>query len=362
LPRTHGTAVDVHSHLYVPSYVEYLRARREPPYVRTVDGADRFMLFPGDQGVPMGDEFTSVVAKLAYMDRSGIAHSVISLGNPWLDLTSGPETVELAAVINQELASAVTQGAGRLSAFGVLPNHDVESAISTVKALSEEGTAVGLVASTSICGHQLDDPALRPLWGAIEVAGLPVLVHPQAGLAGAHMRGYGQALTLAISFPFETTTALARMLLAGVFEAHPSLRIIGAHGAGSVPYLYGRLWRAVSVDGVAGSLPAKPPTGLFADSILFSATSLKQCIDVIGSENVMFGTDHPFPIADAKAGIADVLEATSGDDHACASILSDNARRLFHLEAVSDGYDQHRHTSAVTSHMATKGNSDVSGV
>lgn len=327
------TVIDIHSHLYVPAYVDFLRAKETPPYVREVNGHDQFMLFPGDHGVTMDEGFTSVEGKLAYMDDVGIDHTVLSLGNPWLDTEAGPHTVALAAKINVELAQAAEQGGPRFSAMGVLPNHDVQSAITIVRELSRSRAHVGIVTSTRVCGLDLDDPELSPLWSEIADSDLPVLVHPVSGLGGEMMGGYGQALTLGLSFPFETTAAVSRMVLAGLFTTHPKLRVIAAHGAGTIPYLLGRLQRAMETDHVAEPIDKSLPPGLYADSILFSAEALRQCLEVFGSGNVMFGTDHPFPIADAVTGLRDVEEATRDHPSDRQSILSGNARDLFRLRA-----------------------------
>ena len=85
--------VDIHSHFYPRSFTEYLRKRDVPPFVRADRTTERFKLFNGDLGVEFSEDFQDLSAKLAFMDRSGIDHSVISVGNPWLDLDAGEAVV-----------------------------------------------------------------------------------------------------------------------------------------------------------------------------------------------------------------------------------------------------------------------------
>jgi aminocarboxymuconate-semialdehyde decarboxylase len=328
-----GALVDVHSHVYPPSLVAHLRARTEPPFIRDVDGGPRFCLFPGDQGVPVTAEFTDLDAKLTFMSDAGITHSVLSAGNPWLDLLPGPDSVPLAAAVNAELAEMAAQAPDRIWVMGLLPNDTVSSAVDTLAHLADQPSVVGVMVGTRICGFALDDPELESLWETAASAGLPVFVHPAAGLAPEATRGFGQALTLAMAFPFETTVAVARLVLAGTFDRHPALRVVAAHGGGTLPFLSGRLKRALEVEPSADpvsvrGIPERAP-GLYVDSITFSPTALRLCADVLGSDRVLFGTDHPFPIADAHGAAIDLADAMQGEDY--ERIASRNAAELFGL-------------------------------
>jgi len=332
--------VDVHSHIYPSAFVEHLRRRRTPPFIVSVDGVERFQLFPGDVGVEFTADFHDVDAKIRYMDRSGIWHSMLSVGNPWLDLDAGERSVELAAAINGDLLQVVARRPGRLSALCLLPNHDVAAVVRCVLDLAADGRAAGVVTGTTICGLGLDDPGLDPVWSVLADSGMPVLVHPLSGLASNVVRGQGQALTLALSFPFETTVAIARMLVSSVLRRHPGLRVIASHGGGALPYLYGRLTRAVEVDDSSDErartlVNSRPPDTLYADSILFSPAALESCLSVVGHRNVVFGTDHPFPIADVGSSLADIRAVLTDRPDRLADVMAHNAIRLFGLDPAS---------------------------
>jgi aminocarboxymuconate-semialdehyde decarboxylase len=335
--------VDVHSHIYPPSLVGHLQRAAEPPCIREVDGQARFLLFPGDRGVAFTPDFFDVDAKLAFMSDVGIAHSVLSAGNPWLDLFPGPASVPLAQQVNAELCDIVRAAPQRLSAMAVLPNDTVEAAVRTVEHTAGQPGMVAVSVGTTICGEPLDSPELDRFWRAAESAALPVFVHPRSGLIPEATRGYGQALTLALSFPVETTVAVARLVLAGTLERHPGLRVIAAHGGGALPLLAGRLGRALAAEDPAHpaatfDLTQRAP-GLYVDSILFSSRALALCIDVFGPERVLFGTDHPFPIADARQGAVDLAAAAQGAAYEC--IAGRNAAALFGVSLHSGGVARH---------------------
>jgi len=82
-------AIDVHTHIYYPRYMELMRSRAASgsvPYVKSVDGQDRLVILPDEDqesstaaGRPIGAEYSSIAEKIAFMDRHEIAVSVLSL-------------------------------------------------------------------------------------------------------------------------------------------------------------------------------------------------------------------------------------------------------------------------------------------
>ncbi len=97
-----GGAIDVHSHFYPGRYVSLLRSRDTVPRIVERDGLDRLLILRGEDadastsgGRPIGSEYWDAARKLAFMDRHGIALSVVSPANPWLDFLPGAEAGEI---------------------------------------------------------------------------------------------------------------------------------------------------------------------------------------------------------------------------------------------------------------------------
>src|SRR5712692_2845426 len=140
--------VDIHSHLYPRSYIDLLKARQEIPLVAGEPGAERFVIFrdeavPGG-GRPFGPEFWDPAEKLAFMDRTGIASSVVSLGNPWLDPFTGPEAADLARTVNAEFARLESESGSRLHGLGVLPADSLESAVAVAAEVAATPSLYGV--------------------------------------------------------------------------------------------------------------------------------------------------------------------------------------------------------------------------
>jgi aminocarboxymuconate-semialdehyde decarboxylase len=328
--------VDCHSHLYPRSYVELLRARAEIPRVAGDRGSERFVIFPEEDvpggGRPLRSEFWEVGAKLGFMDEHGIDRCVVSLGNPWLDPFVGPESPGLARDLNAELGALGPETGGRIVALGVLPANEVGAAAQTVDEIAATDGLHGAIAGPRICGLTLDDPRLDAVWSALERTALPLFVHPHSAAAVEDLRGWDHVLPLALGFPFETSIAVARLVLGGVLGRFPDLKVLAAHGGGTLPFLAGRFdvaWRAAPA--LRQRLPRPPSEDLariHADAVVYHPRALRALVDLVGPERVVFGTDHPFFNADVAPVLAMVRETLGAD---AEMILGANPKRLFGL-------------------------------
>ena len=185
---------------------------------------------------------------------------------------------------------------------------------------------------TTGLGQGLDDPALDPVWGALQDAGQVVFLHPHYGLPtslyGPRAAEYGHVLPLALGFPLETTIAVTRMLLSGVFDRFPELKVLLAHSGGTLPFLAGRIESCILHDGhlkQEGKIEGRRKVwdvlrkNIYLDAVIYAEPGLKAAIDVSGSDRLMFGqykefrirglffnydlgTDHPFfpPLGEEK--------------------------------------------------------------
>jgi predicted TIM-barrel fold metal-dependent hydrolase len=330
--------VDIHTHLYTPSYIQLLRARRDIPRIDEREGQLYFVIFPEEErngGRPISSAMFSVGEKLAHMAQGGIDLSVVSLGNPWLDPLPGSESVAWARRINAELAGLRAETGGRIVAMGVLPNAGVPAAVQTVAEIAAAPDLHGLICGCRICGCSFDDPALEPLWAELARTRLPLFIHPHYGVAVDMLGGFGTALPLGIGFPVETSIAVARLTLSGVLRRHPTLQLMVAHAGGVLPYLAARLdvtWRA---DRLAQDRLNVPPSVDFArlwlDAVAYHSRALHAAADLVGEDRLMFGTDHPF----FKEHPLDIREAvrTAFAPQGQGGVLGDNAMTLFNLKS-----------------------------
>lgn len=278
-------SVDAHSHIYPQSYVDLLRARESIPRIRQHESADYFVIFPEEEAVgPTGgrrfdSSYTSLDEKLEFMDRTGIDRSVVCLGNPWLDPLNGPDSPDIARMVNKELSGYEAATRGRVVCMGVLPSNHVPDAVAAVRDVTRTAGLYGIVTGTLICGLTLDDAGLDPLWAALEHHQIPVFVHPHYAAAVDNLGGFGHALPVSVGFPFETTIAVARLVFAGVLYRYPGLKMLVAHGGGALPTLAGRMdaaWRSDPTTHVR--LPEPPSASVARLYGTWSSTSDARCL------------------------------------------------------------------------------------
>ncbi|KAL2213488.1 hypothetical protein CC79DRAFT_1391437 [Sarocladium strictum] len=319
--------VDIHTHMYPPKYIEMLDSRFNIPLVRSFPQSPdpRLILLPAEEaslqealknpdakppGRPLTSHYASLDQKIHFMDTHGIDVSVVSLANPWLDFLSAEEAGPMAKTVNEDFASMCEKHPGRLFFFGTLPlSASLETIKSSVDHLKDLKYCRGVILGTTGLGQGLDDPNLLPVLEALAAARLTIFLHPHYGLPnevyGPRANAeYGHVLPLALGFPMETTIAVVRMFLAGVFDKVPDLRMILAHSGGTLPFLAGRIESCIVHD---GQLVKEGKIGkgrrtvwdvlkeqVYLDAVIYSEVGLKAAIEASGSDRLMFGTDHPF--------------------------------------------------------------------
>lgn len=356
--------VDVHTHVYPPKYMSLLRSRTSVPYVRSFPdnpaAGDRLVILPAEdtestsRGRPIGSEYFDISQKLAFMDQHGIDISVISLANPWLDWLPAETAAATATEINDDVESMCAEHEGRLYAFGTLPlSAPATDVVMEIERLGTMKHMRGVIIGTSGLGSGLDDPALDPIFAALEKQNETIFLHPHYGLPtsvfGPRASEYGHVLPLALGFPLETTIAVTRMLLSGVFDRFPSLSVLIAHSGGTLPFLAGRIESCITHDAhlkAAGALEGRRSVwevlkrNVYLDAVIYADVGLKAAIAASGSDRCLFGTDHPFfpPLEggeqewlSVKMNSDAVKSAFADDKEAADAVMGGNAMRILKL-------------------------------
>ena len=327
--------VDAHTHLYPRWYLDRLREHSGLPRIRGPRGAERLVVFAGEDGGgrPIDETYWERDAKTTFLERQGFDQALVSMGNPWLEPFAGAESVELAARLNEEMAGLEAETGGRVCGMGVLPFHDVDSAVAVAGQVAATAGLHGIITGTRVCGTTFDDEALDPLWQALENAGVPLFVHPHHAVGTAELAGFGHAAPVGVGFPFETTVALWRLVLGGVLERFPGLAILAAHGGGTLPFLAGRMDAAWQSDPSVQRRLSHPPSHdlarLHLDAVLYHPRAMQAAADLVGADRMVYGTDHPFSVADPVANRRAVEDAFEGG--ALDDVLGGTAARVFGL-------------------------------
>lgn len=326
------TVIDVHTHMLTDGYLELL------------DGAgSRYELRPNSS--PYGDHELPTIGiagldaygvnapwppmydwdlRLEKMDAAGVDRALVSLTAPQANLGAAEHSLRAAQLCNDDLAEKHARWPGRISFLAALPWQHPEAAVTELARAHDLG-ATGVTVLANIEGASLVDPHFSPIWEAIAERELPTLIHPTAPPGIEELAAHG--LHNAVGFHFDTTHALERLVAHGVFDRLPTLRVIGSHAGGFLPFVVGRIERYKTF---STKSPRDYPEQVFVDSLAFSPEALDLTVKVMGEDNVLFGSDYPHNRdTDRMRGHLEDLDILAPE--VVAKIRGGNAQRIFDL-------------------------------
>jgi aminocarboxymuconate-semialdehyde decarboxylase len=317
--------VDGHNHAVPETVLEFFAS--EPLYGITVN--DHHMSGGAEGEYRLRPEFFDADAKVDNLERAGLDSAVISVDPPFFyyDVEIGAGAA-VAEVVNEGLRNICMKRPDRLHWMATVPMQDPGRAASMLQEQRWAG-CVGVEIATSTGEHRLDEPIFEPFWACAEELGLPVMLHP--AYHHPHPGFHDFHLTNVIGNMLETTIAIERLIMAGVLDAHPGLKIVIVHSGGYVAYQQGRLRHARTVRRFPPSAPTDPASyfgQVRFDCLTHDRRSLEFLIDRVGADNMLMGTDLPCDMATPEPW--EDLVAVAGDAVA-SKIAGDNAAALYGL-------------------------------
>jgi len=291
--------------------------------------------------------FFDVPLRVETLDRNGIDLQVVSAG--WhLDSNSLPGDASgqlaLARAINDNMARLMEDSRGRLLGVGNVPLVDYEGAGS--KEMERAIRTLGLKAvsiPTHLRGKPIDLPEYEPFWAQAAELDIPVYIHPLSPMDPSG-RPYEAEydLTHAFGWPFETMLALSRLVFSGMMDKYPSLKIVSHHLGGGIPFAWGRIretYRPERQKKFLGRILPKPVLDYFSSfyydtAVGGNAPAVRCAYEVLGPDQIVFGTDTPFGPGTGESRMADYLKAIRSlafPEVDNEKILAGNIRRILKL-------------------------------
>jgi aminocarboxymuconate-semialdehyde decarboxylase len=297
-------AIDIHFHIVPPMFVDLVRRQELREIVDVVQAQDvdrlTFRPPPGivvEPDTAIRPHLFEPGLILEAMDRRGLDAAAVS-PPPEFFLYWAPSALGalIARTYNDGVAELQRAYPDRFLPLATLPMQaPVEAAAELERAVTELGLR-GAALCTHVNGADLDQPEYRPVFAMAARLGVPIFLHPQN--AGDVSRLEQYHLWNLIGFPMESAVAISRLVMSGLFEALPGLRVILAHGGGFFPYQLGRLDHGYAArPELQTRLPRRPSEylgSIYADSLIHDGRSLRFLIDRFGGDHVVLGCDYPF--------------------------------------------------------------------
>jgi aminocarboxymuconate-semialdehyde decarboxylase len=326
--------IDIHAHIIVPEILRETSPAEEwrPRVVWDASRHRQFVEYGPKRIGSATREFVQVEKILDEMTKSGVDAVLLC---PWVSLVrydaKPEESLAACQVQNAALAGLVKQYPQRLAALGMIPLQDVTLAIKELERLMKFGLK-GVEIGTHVNGVYPGDARFRPFWEACESLEVFVFIHPVEGGGRAELRDY--YMWNVIGNPLETTVAAGHLILSGVMDAYPRLKILLAHGGGALPYLHGRLDRGFKQRPEINKVISRPPTEylkqFYFDTITHDPVVLRGLVDFVGADHVLLGSDYPFDMGNEDP-VELVRSAHLGLENE-KKILETNARQLLNWE------------------------------
>jgi predicted TIM-barrel fold metal-dependent hydrolase len=283
------------------------------------------------------------------MDKFDGLMQVLNIASPPVEnFGNKQKAVDLARLANDEMAELIVKYTDRFAgAVACLPMNDMDAALKELDRAIKDLHFKGVQIYTPINEKPLDSPEFFPLYQRMCEYNLPILIHPQREADYADYRTENISkfnLCANLGWPFETTTAIVRLIFSGVMEKFPGLKFVTHHCGAMVPFMVNRIAGFANASetlskGAATASLRKPVIDylkmFYADTAIYGYTPGLMCgYALYGPEHMLFGTDMPF---DNQYGLKYTRETIESIDRMDIPptekkmIFEDNARRIFRL-------------------------------
>jgi len=292
---------------------------------------------------------TDMDSRFRIMDKFEGLLQVLSIGAPALEAFFEPkDAVELAKIANDEMAELVAKHSDRFAtAIAALPLNDMDATLEEIERTITELRFRGILISSDLNGKPLDSPDVSPIYEKMVHYNLPILIHPKRPSQQPDYPNETESkysVFLLFGWPYDSTLAMTRISLGGVFDRYPNLKIMTHHCGAMVPFFGERIAAVYDTQEMRWGYKFDPPLArqpadyfrmFYADTAVSGSTAALMCgYDFFGSEHLLFGSDMPYDNQIGERYTRDTIasiERMDISDSDKKKIFEGNAKALFRL-------------------------------
>jgi aminocarboxymuconate-semialdehyde decarboxylase len=321
------TAIDMHSHYY-GGLVDDLLLRTERPFVSRNERG-RLVLNAMTASTEMSDGYTDLSARLAWMDRNGVAMQLLTFpGALGVDIMPTNVIAGPIRAFNDHLAAICSSSGGRFAGLAGLPLADMDQAAAEMRRIRRELRLPGAILPGDYFLSIATARLLGPVLAAANEAGALLMIHPGLMPGGKPPEPYPDTSVYRASvLNLQATLAqMAMTVLAGeLAEVYPRIVFQVVNLGGTLPFVLERL------EAVALSRPPHEPfpraslRNMVYDCASLGPNALTLAVKVFGADRVMLGSDYPIFAPEDLRSVVDDAEISAADK---AMVLQGTARRV----------------------------------
>jgi len=273
--------------------------------------------------------------RISEMDANGVDMQVLALAIPGVQMFEADKAVALARLSNDRLSEAMRSHPTRFAGLACFAPQDPRAAVLEMERAINRLKLNGFLVNSHTQNVYLDDSRYWPVLEAAEGLGAPLYLHPRAPSDGmaAPFRDYNMDGSI-WGYAVDASTHALRLMLSGVLDRFPRLRIVLGQMGAALPFW---LWRldSVAAPGSRAALRNKLKPSEYIQRNFAITTSgvqdpqaLRFCIDKVGADRIMWAVDYPFqPTAPAVK----FIESAPLSDQERAQIAFQNAQQIFRI-------------------------------
>lgn len=278
--------------------------------------------------------------RLKDMDDTGIARQIVSLTAPGVQILDAATAVTIARQSNDELAAAVQKHPDRFTALAAMAPQDPPAAAREIERAVNTLGFRGVILNSHTQGEYFDDPKFWEIFEVAQALNVPVYLHPNTpsrGMIGPLLeKGLDGAI---FGFGVETGMHLLRIIVSGVFDRFPGLKIVVGHLGEALPFwlfrldfMHGAMVRAGRYPGIG---PLKKSISAYLRENVWITTSgmawepaIMFVRQVLGADRVMYAMDYPYQFVPDEVSVTDNLPISTAEKKAFYQGIAESVFRL----------------------------------
>lgn len=306
--------IDTHAHYLPPAYNEML---------------DRRNLTKLDGGFPRPS--WNVETALESMEQLQISKAYLSISSPAPHFGDAVEAIETTRACNEFGADLMKRYPDKFGIMASLPIPELDAAVEEVRYCHDQLGIKDFTLATNAFGLYLGDPKLDPVMEALNEVGAIVSIHPT--MPGAVPDGIHKGIPYPfMEFFFDTTRALANMLVYDIVKKYPNIKYIVPHAGAFMPILSDRLATIpMMVPDMDDIDVMKDLATFYYDLAGFSMPKQYDALrKVVDDSHLLYGCDAPFTPLPVCKKLAAEMDQKLGEEM-MQKVYWENPKKLFDL-------------------------------
>lgn len=278
--------------------------------------------------------------RIADMDASGIDMQVLSLTGPGVQVFDAATATALARSSNDELAAAIAKYPDRYVGLAAAAPQDPKAAAKEIERGVKQLGLKGVIINSHTHSEYLDDEKFWDIFEACEALDAPIYLHPsgcsknmigpflEAGLDGA-----------IFGFAADTGLHMLRIIVKGVFDRFPKLKLVIGHCGEALPFWLYRINYMHRATVLSKRYPfmrelKKQPGDYLRENVYVTNSgvawepAIMFCHQVMGPDHLLYAMDYPYQFVPDEVTVSDNLPMSAQDKK---KYFQTNAEKLFKI-------------------------------